>query len=170
MKILYGIIPSIIILTVIIISNPFAVEAQTSPTHFVSVKAVVQFEHSANLSQVQNVYSTTVKPQLITLINEYSANVDNFSFTTRDNIDGVLYVVTPGSQTASGKTLYELYPKTIFYGTLPDGVTKQQFENKFNQFLDDVKNIVKTELKNNNADIIQSHIHYTYGSVDDFEP
>jgi len=167
LKILYAIIPSLIIFSVILISNPFPVEAQTSPTHFASVKAVVVFEHTANLNQIKNVYSAVVKPQLITLINDYSVNVDNFSFETHTT-DEALYVIGFNEQT--GKTIYELYPKSTFYGTLPDGVTKAQFETKFNQFLQDTRNIVKTELITANADIVYFHIHYTYGSVDEFEP
>lgn len=167
MKPIY-LIPSILIfLSIIIISNPFDAEAQTSPTHFVSVKAVVNFEHSANVNAVRNVYDTDVKPQLTTLINDYSSNLDNFSFETRTTNEA-LYII--GINQQNGNNIFQLYPKTIFYGTLPDGVTRAQFNNQFDNFLSDVKDIIGTELKANGATILNYHIHYTTGSVDEFEP
>lgn len=158
---------TILIISPILAEKQVESEAQSPPTHFIDVKAVVQFEHSANLSQVRAYYDSTVKPQVVTLINQYSANIDNFSYRT-DPTENALYVIMINEET--GNNIYELYPDTTFFGTLPNGVTKQQFENGFNNFLTDVKNVIKSELQSNGATIIKSHIHYTYGSVDEFEP
>ena len=161
MKPIFYLIPVLTIL--IILGITLSTEAQSPPTHFASVKAVFQFEHTANQGAVQDVYVTSIKPQAVTIIDTYSSNVDDFSYVIR-NDDEVLYII--GFNDVTGKNIYEFYPKIIFFGTLPDGVTKAQFDTKFNTFLDDIKDMIITTMTTNGATDITFHIHYTTGSID----
>lgn len=165
MKLLYLLPVAIVSLGILIISNPFIeVQAQHDAPFLAAVKAVVGFEHTASQSAVENFYITTVKPELASIITTYSSNVDNFEAIYRPDNE-VIYQI--GFNDVSGKNIYEFYPKAIFYGDLPNGVTQAQFDTAFNNFMTDLKNEMKTQMVTNGATDIKAHIHYTTGSVDE---
>ncbi len=164
-KLIY-VIPTAIIFSLAI---GFSYESQTAQASHAApflaiVKAVVQFEHTADLNTVTNYYINTVKPQAVTIIGTYSSNVDNFETEYRPDNE-VLYII--GVNEGTGDNIYELYPKVAFYGNLPDGVTQAQFDNAFDNFITDLKNMVKSELQSNGATNIKAHVHYTTGSIDE---
>lgn len=154
-----------IIVTAIVIGIGISeVQAVDPPNQLATVKVVINFEHSANLNGVFNYYTGTVKPQAVTIINIYSANIDDFSMQSRPDSE-VLYII--GFNEDTGKNIYELYPKVVFFGNLPDGISQAQFDNAFDNFLTDMKNMLKSELQSNGATNIKAHIHYTTGSIDE---
>ena len=122
------------------------------------------FEHTASQSAVENYYINTVKPELITIINSYSTNIDNFEVEYRPDNE-VVYII--GFNEVTGKNEFEFYPKAVFFGDLPDGITQAQFDNAFDNFLTDLKNEMKSQMVSNGATDIHAHIHYTTGSVDE---
>jgi len=167
MNLIYIILPLLVVGTAsgITLLDEVA-EAQSPPESigYVNVKVVINFEHSANLSQVMNVYQNSVKPQAVVIINSYSSKIDNFSMESKSDVDS-LYKI--GFNDVTGKNIYELYPQVTFFGNLPDGVTKAQFDNQFNNFLGEMKTMLKSEFQSNNADVTFTHVHYTTGSVDE---
>lgn len=164
-KLIY-VIPTAIIISLAI---GFSYESQTAQASHASpqiahVKAVVQFEHTASQSAVENFYINNVKPELASIISTYSTNIDNFEVEYRPDNE-VIYII--GFNEGTGKNEFEFYPKALFYGDLPDGITQTQFDNAFDNFIADLKNEMKSQMVTNGATDIKAHIHYTTGSVDE---
>ena len=163
-KLIYILPISIIAVTLLAISFGQEVEAQHDAPQIAHVKAVVVFEHTATEAQIQNYYTNTIKPELTAIINTYSSNIDNFEVEKRPDIETIYQI---GFNEVSGKNIYEFYPKAVFFGDLPDGVTQEQFNDKFDSFISDLKNQMRDQLFTNGADILRVHIHYTTGSIDE---
>lgn len=163
-KILY-LLP--IILAVGIISTISLTQSEAEASHaspqIAHVKAVVNFEHSADQPTVENFYINNVKPALGSIISTYSSNIDNFEAEYRPDNE-VLYII--GFNGGTGKNIFEFYPKATFFGDLPDGVTQTQFDTAFDNFLTDIKNEMRDQMVSNGATDITYHIHYTTGSID----
>ncbi len=140
-----------------------SVFADFDTERFITVKAVITFEHSATEAQVLNNYVNVVKPQAVTIINAYSTNIANFTMQARPD-NQVLDTI--GFNSTSGKNVYQLYAKVTFFGDLPNGVTIQQFRNGFDNFMGDIRDLFRSELVGNGATEIRHHIHFTTGEVD----
>jgi len=161
-KVLF-IIPIIALVLIVITFDTTDVIAQSEPNFLASVKAVITFEHNADITPIKNYYVNTVKPQAVDIINSYSTNIDDFSMQARGD-DRVLNII--GFNTTTGKNIYQLYPKVVFFGDLPDGVNQTQFESKFHSFMIDMRIMLKNELLSNGATNISAHVHNITATVD----
>lgn len=151
----------IFVISVVLVS--YGIE-EADALRTLKVKAVLNFELPNTEAQVENYYDNVIKPQAVTIINTYSVNIANFTMQARSTSDSI-YII--GFNETSGKNIFELYPKVVFFGDLPNGVTKQQFNNAFDNFIDEIKDMMKTELISNGATSIKGHFHYSIGSVDE---
>lgn len=170
----YAIIPALVILSIIIISNPIAEAVNEKVIIDYSQKIVWEFEDSSgDIEDKKNKFDNEMKQEIKKSTDEFKKDWQTLDIKMKSK-DRAIYILCERLQGEndhicvpnSGNTMYQVYPDILFTGTTKNPMSEAEFNILFDAMLSTMRIDMVNYFASEGYTNVKTHIHYSTGSVD----